>query len=131
MAQYMNRTPGQPGQSNYDSPVGPYQFYEQRYVTVGPQEWIFAPDSGAMYVTIFFPTGGAAFIESTDEGPTDINSLGLPANAPSSLTGLPIHYGHNYPQTATVSDVVRVKIEGATAIRVNLVGGSCDITVRV
>lgn len=127
----MNRTPGQPGQSNYDSPVGPYQFYEQRYVTVGPQEWIFAPDSGAMYVTLFFPTEGAAFIESTDEGPTDINAPKLPATASPAQTGVPLSYSHNYPQTDTVVDHVRIKVEGVTAIRVNLVGGSCDITVRV
>lgn len=139
MAQYMNRTPGLPGASNYENPtVGPYQFYEARYVTAGPQEWIFAPDAGAMYVTVFFPQGGAAFIEGTDESPADINAsyttAGLPQNLPSSnpMTVTPLlHYSHNYPLTDIVTDVTRIKVEGCTAVRINVVGGSADVTVRV
>ena len=130
MAQYMNRTPNPPGANIWNTPSGrPMQFYEARYNTVGPQEWIMAPDAGPWYVTLYFnaPGGGAAFIEGSDECPEDILgqfdklSGGVPAVC---------NVNHTYPLTDTVIDIVRVKVEGATAIRVNVLGGTVDVTAR-
>lgn len=122
----MTRTPHQPGASNYDaSGSSPVQFYEQRYTAIGGNEWIFAPDAESMFVTLFFPSGGSAFIEGTDEPPGDIMHT-------VSTTGNPVFNAqHYYPVTDTVTDTTRVEVRGCTAIRVNLLGGSCDVTVRV
>jgi hypothetical protein len=124
----MTRNPSQPGVSNFDSNSGYYQFYEQRYTTVGPQEWIFAPDAGPWYVAIYFMGGaGSAYIEASDESPNDLN--GIETN--SVTAALPVFKtSHGYPLTETVSDFIRVKVEGATAVRVNVLGGTVDVTAR-
>ena len=130
MAQYMNRTPNPPGASIWNTTRGkPMQFYEARYATPGPQEWIFAPDAGPWYVTLFFNVsgGGAAFLEGCDEWPEDMLdqfdklSGGFPAVCAAH---------HNYPLTDTAIDTIRVKVEGSTGVRVNVVGGTVDVTVR-
>ena len=125
---YMTRNATQPGASNFSTPSGPNQFYEQRYTTAGPQEWIYAPDVGPWYVTIYFPNGpGAAFIEGSDEPPSDVGNT----QTNSYVTSLPVYSAqHVYPITDHVVDITRVKIEGATAIRVNVLGGTVDVTVR-
>lgn len=135
MAQYLTRTPSPAGASTYDTPPGrPVQFLEARYTSTGPQEWIFAPDAGAIYVTLFFPLGGgAAFIEGTDEGPSDVNAG---ASAPENINPAnPVsrtlaHFQHFYPLTDTVTDITRIKVEGCSAVRVNVIGGTVDVTVR-
>jgi hypothetical protein len=126
----MTRNPSQPGVSNWEARDGSYvQFYEQRYSTPGPQEWIFAPDAGPMYVTLYFVNGaGSAFLEGSDEAPNDISMI--PPN--SVVAALPYYNNdHKYPLTDTVVDTTRVKVEGCTAVRVNVLGGSVDVTVRV
>lgn len=130
MAAYMNRNPSQPGASTWNTPANrPVQFYEARYSTAGPQEWIFAPDAGPWYVTLFFLAGaGAAFLEGTDEGMTDI--IGSPMSPPTPYNAALLAVQHFYPITDTVTDITRVKIEGATAVRVNVVGGVVDVTAR-
>jgi hypothetical protein len=125
---YMTRNASQPGVGSYTNPLGPNQFYEQRYTTVGPQEWIYAPDAGPWYVTLYFTAGpGSAFIEGTDEGPSDIT--GTAPN--SSVAALPVwKVDHRYNWTDTVTDTTRVEIRGSTAVRVNVVGGTVDVTAR-
>jgi hypothetical protein len=132
MSQFMNRTPNPPGASVWDTPdSNPVQFFEDRYNSPGPQEWIFAPDSGPWYVTLYFVVsgGGAAYLEGSDEAPSDILSSNISPPASVKLAAL---YGneHRYPLTETVIDTVRVKVEGATAVRVNVVGGTVDLTAR-
>lgn len=127
MAQYMNRTPNPPGASNFDTPAGrPVQFYEQRYETIGPQEWIYAPDAGPMYVTIFPVGSSSAFLEGTDEPPAD-------AGGTATIVANRSLYGstHYYPITDTVTDITRTEVRGCTAVRVNVLGGAVDVTVRV
>ena len=131
MAAYMNRNPSQPGASTWNTPAArPVQFFEARYATAGPQEWIYAPDAGPWYVTLYFmgQGGGAAFLEGTDEGITDIT--GTPMSPPTPWNAQLLAAQHNYPLTDTVTDVTRVKVEGATAVRVNVVGGTVDVTAR-
>lgn len=129
MPQYMNRTPNPPGANIWNTPSGkPMQFYEARYTGAGGQEWIFAPDAGPWYVSLYFnyPGGGAAFIEGSDEHPDDI--LGRTNNAGSvpAVCGV----NHTYPLTDTVTDTTRIKVEGCTAIRVNVLGGTVDVCTR-
>jgi hypothetical protein len=131
MAAYMNRNPSQPGASTWNTPSGrPVQFYEARYATPGPQEWIYAPDAGPWYVTLYFLVsgGGAAFLEGTDEGISDIT--GTPLSPPTPELAPVLAVTHTYNLTDTVIDTVRIKVEGATAVRVNVVGGTVDVTAR-
>ena len=125
----MTRTPQQPGASNYENQGGgksPVQFYEKRYYTSGPQEWIYAPDAGRMAVTLYFLQGAAsAYLEGTDESPNDILSFDAGNNMPA-----PFASEHRYALTDTVTDTTRVIVEACTAVRVNVIGGTVDVTVR-
>ena len=131
-----------PGLSNYERPVaaGPasYQFYETIYTNVGPQEWIIMPSIGnggiAGSVTISFPNGqGACFIEGTTSPAHIVDGTQVPKGyagpVPYLVAGHPID-----PNTGTVSEVTEITnftIQGPTAIRVNLTGGTAMISVRV
>jgi hypothetical protein len=123
----MTRNPYEPGAGNYENPSpGPFQFYEQRYTFAGPQEWIFSPDGARMAITVFFPLGGGScFIEGSDESPFDINKT-LPSRIiPGDKGNI-----HIYPITDTIQDTTRVVVEACTAVRVNVLGGTVDVTVH-
>ena len=124
---YMTRNPSQPGVSNYEtSPGQAIQFFEERYTTPGPQPWIYAPDAGRWAVTVFFNMGaGAAFIEGTDESPNDIQGVIPPGSDPVRISS-----SHYYPLTETVTDATRIIVEGCTAVRINVLGGTVDVTAR-
>jgi hypothetical protein len=126
----MTRTPQQPGASNYEAQGGgksPVQYYEMRYTTTGPQEWIIAPDNGRWAVALyFFGGGGSAWLEGSDEGQADL--LGV---YPGGGSGPPVFQaGHTYPITDPVTDTTRVIVEACAAVRVNVIGGTVDVTAR-
>jgi hypothetical protein len=105
------------GSSNYSRPdAGPWRYYEMSYKTVGPQEWIFLPDVGKSKVVLMFPFPGAAFIEGSCSPVEDIlQNIADPTEVFSP--GI-------YPLTDTVQDTTQLLVEGETAIRVNVVGGT-------
>ncbi len=127
MAKYMTRNPVGNMASSTEVVVGPQQFLEVRYQTTGPQEWIFAPDAGEWAVTLFFLVsgGGTAFLEGSDESPFDLAPTGQ--IIPGSTT---LAYDHVYALTDTVSDTTRTLVKGCTAVRVNVTGGTVDVTAR-
>lgn len=124
----MNRNPIGNQSSNFENPNGgPVQFLEARYTGVGPQEWIYAPDSGEWAVTMFFLEvgGGSAFLEGTDEPPCDVGGT-----CPASPRPDVLNEQHFYPITETVTDTTRVIVKCCTAVRVNVLGGTVDVTAR-
>ena len=134
----MTRTPMQPGGSNWENQnYAPVKYYEARYnstsQTPGPQEWIYGPgDSQPWAITIYFLAGaGSAFIEGTDEAPGDTQGLypwSVPPTPPNPLVPGPNNI-HTYALTDTVSDTTRVIVRSCTAVRVNVTGGTVDVTV--
>jgi hypothetical protein len=109
--------------------VPSYQFYEQVYSTVGPQEWITLPDSGQSKVYISFPTGsGSAFLQGTCSPPDMCYN-------PSQGSLSPLNYRGPYSPvlldlTDGVTDITAITIEGESAIRLNVLGGTAAISVR-
>jgi hypothetical protein len=111
--------------SNTTPGVGPVQWYETQYKLPGPQEWIFLPDAFQVKVVLSFPAGGAAFIEGTSSPPEIL--LGESGATDQTGGASPIVY----PLTDTVTDVTPLLVNGETAIRVNVLGGTrVAISVR-
>jgi hypothetical protein len=101
---------------------GEFRFYETLYVTTGPQEWIILPDTGIVGVILSFPQAGAAYLQAT-------------CSPPDIVSGQNVSPLGNYaPVVFTLQDVVTdltfVSVAGPTAIRLNIEGGSCAISVR-
>ena len=134
----LTRTPQNPGGSNYENQgYTPVKYYEARYTATGPNEWIYGPGDGEpWFVTVYFLAsgGGSAFIEGSDEAPSDIqkqNSLVVPNPPPPGLPATLIPGTgniHTYALTDTVTDTTRVMVQGSTAVRINLIGGVADVT---
>jgi len=104
-----------------------YEFYEQVYSTPGPQEWITLPDSGQSKVVISFPTGsGTAFLEGTCSPPDMLGASGQEIGVSPAGVFSPIVY----PVQDMVQNITSVLVEGETAIRMNVVGGTVAISVR-
>jgi hypothetical protein len=131
-----------PGLSNYERPVaaggGSYQFYETIYTISGPQEWIIMPQLGPgtvdASVTVSFPTGaGAVSLEGTTSPACIIDGKFTPKGYAGPVTymlaGHPIDPNTGFQMNLT--DTTNFLIQGPTAIRINLLGGSCMISVRV
>lgn len=116
------------GMDNYIHPVsaGPasYNFYETVYQKTGKQEWIIMPGLGcggiSASVTLSFPLGGSAFIEATTSPASVVSGTFSPSYSPVV-----------YPICDAVQDTTNLTIQGPTAIRVNVVGGTPMISVRV
>ena len=130
-----------PGCSNYEHPVtaGPcsYQFYEAIYTVPGPQEWISMPQLGPgmvdCSVTVSFPSGlGQCTLEGTTSPACIVNGTQVPKGyAGPAVYNLPGHPLDANGQQTYITDITNFLIQGPTAIRINLVGGSCMISVRV
>jgi len=107
--------------------VGSYEYYEQVYTTVGPQEWIALPDAGQCKVTISFPSGaGGAYLEGTTSPPDMLGAVGQEIGISPLGAYSPVHY---VIQDEVNADTV-VVTQGDTAIRVNVMGGTVGISVR-
>ena len=140
-------TPGAqpPGCSNYEKPPLPnsnpstYQFYETIYTIAGPQEWIIMPGIGqfggpSASVTVSFPgTPGSCILEGTDSPSHIVDGTQVPKGyqgpVPYLVPGYPIDPSSGLPNP--IIDITHFLIQGPTAIRINLIGGSAMISVRV
>lgn len=113
--------------SNYENPSssGPFVYYEQTYTSAGPQEWIFLPDAvSPCKVCISFQAPGAAFLEGTASPPNDVNGIAVPG---TQGLAVPVPY----TIVDVVTDTTAQLVQGDTAIRLNIVGGtSVTISVR-
>jgi len=109
MSLYLTNNPSQPGSSNVDAPgASQWQFIEKSYTTNAVQEWIYAPASGNVSVTLSF-TSATGSIECTDAPPSVIET-GTPVTVtwPAGVVG------------ATTSAV----LQGFTAFRLNKATGT-------
>ena len=117
--------------SNYERPVpasGPFAFYEAVYSTPGPQEWVFLPGFAKAKVCISFPAQGSAFLEGTVSPPNDAERRADAVLASAAAVFSPAVY----PLTDHVVDTTVLTIEGDTAVRVNVLGGSkVVLSIRV
>jgi hypothetical protein len=124
-----------------------YGFYEQTYqvgpnIVAGPMEWIILPDTLPHGVTLTFPgSGGVARLEMTCSPPRAITgdaTVWTPFNIGGAV---PLAMYPNWPTIAVpvvvpfdppgdISDAFYWTVGGPTAIRVNLLGGACTISVR-
>ena len=132
-----------PGVSNYERPVAlgnpaSYKFYETIYTLAGPQEWIKMPGIGlwggpAASVTVSFPLGvGSCILEGTDSPNCVIDGTVTPKGYAGPVTYLvPGHPFDNNGAPSPITDITHFLIQGPTAIRINLAGGSAMISVRV
>ena len=128
MAQFLSRNPIGNQQGGFSNPNGgPSRYLELQYGAngvVGPQEWIYAPDAGRWAVTIFFLNGpGSAFIEGTDMSPFDLQGID-PENPLAPQGGSYMIY----PLTDIVSDTTRVIVQCCSAVRINVLGGTVNVT---
>jgi hypothetical protein len=131
-----------PGLSNYERPVsaGPasYQFYETIYTNIGPNEWIIMTSIGyggiCASVTVSFPNGtGTCFLEGTTSPAHVVDGTQVPKGCAGPVC-YPVQ-GHpidpNDGSILEITQITNFTIQGPTAIRINLTGGTAMISVRV
>ena len=114
--------------SNLLSPgIQPWRYFERAYPALGPAEWISLPDAAfPVSVVVSFPgiSGGAANLEATSSTMDTIVNMGsVNPLAPFS----PIVYQIS---TDTIIATTTFLVQGHTAIRLNIVGGTVAISVR-
>ena len=150
-------TPIQSSQANLmaGQPMMTYGFYEQTYkaganLIAGPQEWIMVPDTGRIGVMLSFPGSGQAAVEftcsppSVIQGSVDPNDLGRILNKtqqadypnwPKISTPIWLAWSAGNETTpgnfdGVVSETTFRVMECISALRVNLLGGACTISIR-
>lgn len=111
MPQILKRMDG-----NYSNLAAPgsraFNSWEYTYTTTGAQEWIVLPDTGVAGVVVSFPSAGTAYVEATDSPKEMIMGI---------VSGTPEPY--QWPN-GTVSATTNTIIQGANAVRLNVVSGT-------
>lgn len=136
-------------------PLMTYGFYEQTYkagpnLVAGPQEWIMVPDTGRIGVMLSFPESGMAAVEYTCSPPCVIQGSVDPNDIDRILNKTQQKDFPNWPKISApiwmawaagqettpgnfdgvVSDSTFRILECISALRVNLMGGACTISIR-
>jgi hypothetical protein len=136
-------------------PMATYGFYEQTYMAganliAGPQEWIMVPDTGRIGVMLSFPIPGAAAIEFTCSPPCVIQGSVDPNDFDRILNKSQQALYPGWPKISApiwmawpagaettpgnfdgvvTENTFRI-LECISALRVNLMGGACTISIR-
>lgn len=109
MSLYLTNNPLQPGAAYPDNlTASQYQFIEKTYSSGTTQEWIYAPASGNVSVTLSF-TSATGSIECTDSPPSVVE------------TGTPVTV--TWP-AGVVGATTSTELIGFTAFRVNKATGT-------